>query len=150
MSHGLVFTDQYNRRAAKFLRRHPELRRQYLKTLQLLEANPFHPSLRLHALNGKWQGLHSMSINLSYRITLELLIQDGQIIPVDVRITRPCIRQYPVHHSSPIGRKATPPIWRRTARPISTGRDPPPSTAIPAPNSWPPRPSRRPTPSWNS
>ncbi|MDP2367291.1 type II toxin-antitoxin system YafQ family toxin [Rhodoferax sp.] len=80
----LLFTDQYNRRAAKFLKRHPELRGTYLKTLQLLEANPLHPSLRLHALHGKLEGLHSASINLSYRITLELLIQDQQIIPVNV------------------------------------------------------------------
>ncbi len=28
--------------------------------------------------------LHSVSINLSYRITLEILIQDEQIIPVNV------------------------------------------------------------------
>ena len=80
----LVFTEQYNRRAARFLKRHPELRQQYLKTLQVLEANPAHPSLRLHPLRGKLDGLHSVSINLSYRITLELLIQDGQIIPVNV------------------------------------------------------------------
>ena len=84
MSYVLVFTDQYNRRAARFLRRHPELRPQYLKTLQLLQANPQHPSLRLHALAGKLQGLHSVSINLSYRITLELLISDKQIIPITV------------------------------------------------------------------
>ena len=84
MSYTLVFTDQYVRRAAKFIRRHPELRQQYLKTLQLLEANPFHPSLRLHALSGKLEGLHSVSINLSYRITLELLIKDDEIIPVNV------------------------------------------------------------------
>jgi proteic killer suppression protein len=80
----LVFTEQYNRKAARFLKRHPELRQQYLKTLQVLELNPAHPSLRLHALHGKLEGLHSVSINLSYRITLELLIQDGQIIPVNV------------------------------------------------------------------
>jgi toxin HigB-1 len=49
-----------------------------------LEANPFHPSLRLHPLHGKLAGLHSVSINLSYRITLELLIQDEQIIPINV------------------------------------------------------------------
>jgi mRNA-degrading endonuclease YafQ of YafQ-DinJ toxin-antitoxin module len=65
MAFTLVFTDSYNRRAAKWLKRHPELRRQYLKTLQLLEANPFHPSLRLHALHGRLEGLHSFSINLS-------------------------------------------------------------------------------------
>ncbi len=29
-------------------------------------------------------GLYSVSINLSHRITLELLIQDRQIIPVNV------------------------------------------------------------------
>jgi proteic killer suppression protein len=84
MPYALVFTEQYNRRAARFLKRHPDLRQQYLKTLQVLEANPAHPSLRLHPLRGKLDGLHSVSINLSYRITLELLIQDGQIIPVNV------------------------------------------------------------------
>jgi toxin HigB-1 len=84
MSYQLVFTAQYSKRAAKFLKHHPELARTYLKTLQLLEFNPQHPSLRLHALSGKLQGLHSVSINLSYRITLQLLIQDKQIIPIHV------------------------------------------------------------------
>lgn len=84
MSYVLVFTDAYERRALRWLKKHPDLRSQYLKTLQLLEANPFHPSLRLHALSGKLQGVYAVSINLSYRITLELLIQDEQIIPVNV------------------------------------------------------------------
>jgi mRNA-degrading endonuclease YafQ of YafQ-DinJ toxin-antitoxin module len=84
MTYALVFTEQYGRREARFIKRHPELKQAYLKTLQLLEANPFHPSLRLHPLHGKFQGLHAVSINLSYRITLELLIQDQQIIPVNV------------------------------------------------------------------
>lgn len=80
----LVFTDDYNRRALRFLRRHPELKTPYAKTLALLEANPYHPSLRLHALSGRMAGLHSVSINLSYRITLELLITGHQIIPINV------------------------------------------------------------------
>ena len=84
MPYSLVITEQYAKRAARLIKRHPELRSQYLKTLQLLVANPFHPSLRLHALSGKLAGLHSVSINISYRITLELLIQDEQIIPVNV------------------------------------------------------------------
>jgi toxin HigB-1 len=84
MSYRLIFTEQYARRAALFLKRHPDLEKQYLKTLQLLELNPHHPSLRLHPLSGKLQALHSVSINLSYRITLELLIQDQRIIPVNV------------------------------------------------------------------
>ena len=84
MTHTLVFTEQYNRRALRFIKRHPELKKQYLKTLQLLEINPYHPSLRLHALQGKLQHLHSVSINLSYRITLELQIKDNEIILINV------------------------------------------------------------------
>jgi len=84
MSWTLVFTEQYEKRALRFMKRHPELEKQYLKTLQLLEATPFHPSLRLHQLPGRLSGLHSLSINLSYRITLEFLIDGQEIIPVNV------------------------------------------------------------------
>ena len=84
MSFELVFTQRYQRVEKHFLKRHPELCRPYRKTLQLLELNPFHASLRLHPLKGRLAGLHSVSINLSYRITLELLIQDQQIILVNV------------------------------------------------------------------
>jgi mRNA-degrading endonuclease YafQ of YafQ-DinJ toxin-antitoxin module len=80
MTFTLVFTETYNRRAAKWLKKHPEMRQQYLKTLQLLELNPFHPSLRLHALSGRLSGVHSVSINLSYRITLELLVEGQEIV----------------------------------------------------------------------
>jgi len=84
MNYTLVFTEQYNRRALHFIKRHPELKRPYLKTLQLLETNPFHPSLRLHALQGKLQNLHSVSINLSYRITLEFQISETKIILINI------------------------------------------------------------------
>ena len=80
----LVFTESYTRRAIRFLRRHPELRNQYHKTLELLQLNPFHPSLRLHKLSGPLADLHSVSINISYRITLEFLVSDANIIPVHV------------------------------------------------------------------
>ena len=79
-----MFTERYNRRAARFLRRHPEMREVYRKTLLLLEANPHHPSLRLHSLRGRLQGLHSVSINLNYRITLDVLIEGQTLIPIDI------------------------------------------------------------------
>ena len=84
MAYKLIFTEDYTRRALRFLKRHPELKNQYVKTLALLELNPHHPSLRMHGLSGRMQGVHSVSINLSYRITLELLIQDQKIIPLNV------------------------------------------------------------------
>ena len=84
MNFQLIFTEQYEKRAARFLKRHPDLEKQYLKTLQLLEMNPHHPSLRLHPLSGRLAGLHSVSINLSYRIRLELLMTEAGIIPVNI------------------------------------------------------------------
>lgn len=80
----LIFTEQYTRKAAKFLKLHPDAASQYSKTLQLLEINPHHPSLRLHALKGKLEGLCSVSINLKYRITLEMIITEKEIILVNV------------------------------------------------------------------
>jgi mRNA-degrading endonuclease YafQ of YafQ-DinJ toxin-antitoxin module len=80
----VVFTDSYTKRAVRFLRKHPELRKQYEKTLQMLEINPFHPALRLHKLAGRLQGVHSVSINLSYRITLEFIIEDSTLVPINV------------------------------------------------------------------
>jgi mRNA-degrading endonuclease YafQ of YafQ-DinJ toxin-antitoxin module len=84
MTWQLIFTEQYSRKAAKFIKLHPEAIPQYTKTLELLSINPHHPSLRLHCLKGKFQGLHSVSINLKYRITLELIITENEIIPINV------------------------------------------------------------------
>lgn len=84
MAYKVVFTESYTRRAIRFIRKHPEVRQQYEKTLQLLELDPFHPSLRLHKLKGRLSDLHSVSINLSYRITLEFLIEGRTLIPVAI------------------------------------------------------------------
>ena len=84
MAYQLVFTDRYTRIAKRFLQRHPEMVRAYTKTLALLALNPQHPSLRLRAMGGRLAGLHSVSFNLAYRITLQVLVSDQQIIPVDV------------------------------------------------------------------
>lgn len=80
----IIYTKSYNKRAARFIKKHPELLGQYKKTLQLLELNPHHPSLRLHELKGKLKGLHSVSINISFRISLELIVSDNDIILIDV------------------------------------------------------------------
>ncbi len=80
----LIYTDSYVRRAGKFIKKHPELLSLYEKTLKLLELNPHHPSLRLHKLRGMLSKLHSVSINISYRISIFFLIEDDKIIPVDV------------------------------------------------------------------
>lgn len=84
MTYRLIYTDSYVRRARKFLKKHPQITGQYEKTLELLELNPHHPSLRLHGLQGRLSGLSSVSINMRYRIVLELIIQQHDIILVDI------------------------------------------------------------------
>jgi mRNA-degrading endonuclease YafQ of YafQ-DinJ toxin-antitoxin module len=84
MSWQLIYTQQYNRRAAKFLKRHSDVETQYAKTLELLSLNPHHPSLRLHVLSGRLDGLHSISINLKYRVTIEMIITESEIVLINV------------------------------------------------------------------
>ncbi|HNZ27511.1 MAG TPA: type II toxin-antitoxin system RelE/ParE family toxin [Spirochaetota bacterium] len=80
----ILFTETYNKKAANFIKKHKSLLKQYEKTLKLMEIDPFHPSLRLHKLEGKFQEVYSVSINISYRITIEFIIKENIIIPLDV------------------------------------------------------------------
>jgi len=84
MLYSLIFTESYEKIEQRFLKRHPDLLERYEMTLAVLERDPFHPSLRLHALTGRLAGLHAVSINLQYRITLELELRASEIIPVSV------------------------------------------------------------------
>ena len=84
MPYKIIYPQSYIKRATMFARKHPDLLKQYQKTLQLLESNPFHPSLRLHPLSGKLHGLHSVSITTRYRITMEIIIHEESIILVNV------------------------------------------------------------------
>lgn len=80
----LIYPKSYIRRARSFIKKHPDLVGQYEKALKLLELNPNHPALNLHPLKGKLKNLHAVSINLSYRITLELIITKHEILLVNV------------------------------------------------------------------
>ena len=80
----ILYTDSYLKRARKFIKKHPDLISQYEKTLKILEINPFHPSLRLHKLQGRLSELYSVSINISYRMTIIFMIEDDKIIPIDL------------------------------------------------------------------
>lgn len=84
MPYTLIYPDSYIRRAKTFLRKHTEIHSQYEKTLKLLGLDPHHPSLRLHKLEGRLKGLCSVSINMSYRIVLEMEIHDEEIILINI------------------------------------------------------------------
>jgi mRNA-degrading endonuclease YafQ of YafQ-DinJ toxin-antitoxin module len=84
MPYKLIYPQSYIRRARKFLKKHPEIHSQYRKTLELLELNPYHPSLRLLSLQGRMSGLSSVSINISYRIVIEIIIEGDEILLVNI------------------------------------------------------------------
>ncbi len=80
----IIYTESYNKKAAVFLKKHPEMISQYEKTLRLLELNPGHPSLKLHKLKGRHAQLYAVAINVSYRISILFIIQDDTVVPVTV------------------------------------------------------------------
>lgn len=84
MSWTLVTTASFDRRARKFLTLHPDPRPRLAETLEKLRADPFEPSLRLHPLTGKLQGLQAVSLTYSYRITLTLQITEHEILLLDI------------------------------------------------------------------
>jgi len=84
MAYRIIYPESYLRRARKFIKQHPELLDQYRKTLELLELNPLHPSLRLLPLKGRLAGLHSISLTISYRISLEFFLTEHDIVLVSI------------------------------------------------------------------
>ena len=84
MPYRIEITESYQKKLIKFLRKHRDITSKYTKVILLLEANPYHPSLRLHKLSGKLEMLYSVSIDMQYRITIECIIEDKKIIPVNI------------------------------------------------------------------
>lgn len=84
MNYKIVQTELYKKRALKFLRKNPHMMVKYIKSMDILEINPFHLSLRLHKLQGQLSDYHSVSIDLSYRMVIEFIIKENEIIPIDI------------------------------------------------------------------
>ena len=84
MAWRLVITASYEKKLKRFLKKHPEVLERYAKAMVLLERDPWHPSLRLHKLKGRLREYHAISITLSYRVVIDLVIEDENIIPLDI------------------------------------------------------------------
>ncbi len=80
----ILLSDKYIKKEKSFIKKHPDLKERYGKTLSTLKENPHHPSLRLHKLKGTLKEYHSISISMSYRVVLELIITDEEIILMDI------------------------------------------------------------------
>jgi len=80
----IKFAEGYEKKAIKFFKKHKDSYEKYKKAIQLLENNPYHPSLRLHKLQGKLNQFSSVSIDMKYRIVIDFNIVDDVIILIDV------------------------------------------------------------------
>ncbi len=63
---------------------HPDLRDTPAEVIRPLSINPHAPSLRLHSLDGELVGQHTVSINYTYRITVTLIVVQGEIVLLNV------------------------------------------------------------------
>jgi len=84
MPYSLEITEAYRKKLIKFLKKHKDITPKYKKIIRLLEADPFHPSLRLHKLSGKLDMLYSVSIDMQYRISIEFYVENKKIIPIHI------------------------------------------------------------------
>jgi len=84
MSYKLTYLDKFVKKTAKLIKKNPPIKERIYKTLEMLEENPFHPSLRLHKLKGNLNKFYSVSITMNYRIILDLIITDEEIILIDI------------------------------------------------------------------
>ena len=85
MKFRILITESYEKRANKFFKKHRNLVSQYEKVLRLLVLNPFHKSLRLHKIDSNSrENIYSISINMIYRIMIEFIIKEKEIILVSI------------------------------------------------------------------
>lgn len=80
----LIWTSTFARTARKFLKRNPDLKSEFERTLRQLEKDPGHPKLRLHPLQGRLAGKHAVSLTYSHRIVLILALNEGKVMLLDV------------------------------------------------------------------
>ena len=80
----LISTASFERSLRRFSRAHPELRQRVARVLTDLEADPYQPHLRLHALQGGLNGLHAVSVTYRYRMTLTLRVDERTITLLDI------------------------------------------------------------------
>ena len=75
---------RFVRKAATFLRRHPDLRVQLQSAIDGLRHDPFQPSLRLHPLQGDLSGFHAVSLTYQFRIVLVLNAEERRITLINI------------------------------------------------------------------
>ena len=72
------------RRAKKFFKKHPDLKKQFAEIVDDMRKDPFQPHLEQHRLGGKLQDCYAVRLTYSYRVTLTLMVTQKEIILLDI------------------------------------------------------------------
>ena len=80
----IVSTEYFLRRAAKFLKKHPDLRERFANVVDDLKQDPFAPHLAYHPLGGKLKDVQAVSVTYELRIILRIEATEQEIILLDV------------------------------------------------------------------
>lgn len=72
MNYKIIVTNSYSKKLKKFLKKHPHTFERYAKAIEILEINPYHPSLRFHKLRGRLSEFHSIFITMKYRVIIDI------------------------------------------------------------------------------
>ena len=75
----IVITDRFKRAYSKLP---PEIRQKVKKALRLLDADPRHPSLRVHPIRGT-SGIYEARVDQKYRMSFEFSGDDKIMRNVD-------------------------------------------------------------------
>jgi len=76
----LVWTPKFLKSARKFLEDCPDYSNLFKERIQLIEENPFNPSLKTHKLKGNLKDFYSSSLNYNYRIVFQFDENDDGLI----------------------------------------------------------------------
>jgi mRNA interferase YafQ len=78
----LLSLPTFDRKFKKLLKRQPQLRNSVALTLELLEADAFHPSLKTHKLKGELDRSWSCSAGYDLRIVFAFVEHENQEVIV--------------------------------------------------------------------
>ena len=76
MSRRLLRSSAFVRAARKAVKKNPQLAADLAATLEVLERDAFHPSLRTHKLKGKLEGVCACSAGYDLRILFRFVTHD--------------------------------------------------------------------------
>ena len=68
MSHALIRTSRFVRAAILVVKKRPQIDADFLRALELLAEDAFHPNLKTHKLRGSLQGSFACSVTYDVRI----------------------------------------------------------------------------------